>query len=61
MATVTTTSRIRLDWSKLLGFDQAEPVEATSDSGRRTAPALNKLGTKVGVKTGAKSGLKTRC
>jgi hypothetical protein len=56
MATGKTASKIVLDWSKLLGFDQAP--RATGVAGRLDAPALSKAGGKIGVKVGAKTGSK---
>jgi len=58
MATGKPTSKIKLDWSKLLGFDQAPRVEAKREGARPTTPALAKLGSKVGVKVGGKVGTK---
>ncbi len=60
MATGKPTSKIKLDWSKLLGFDQATRVEGQPDGARLTAPALTKLGAKVGGKVGAKPGFQIR-
>jgi hypothetical protein len=60
MATGKPTSRIKLDWSKLLGFDQATRIERQADAARPIAPTLAKLGSKVGGKVGNKSGLHLR-
>ena len=43
---------IKLDWSRLLGFDQVEPPAANTSEARLSAPRLAKLGSKVGTKTG---------
>jgi hypothetical protein len=47
---------IKLDWYRLLGFDQAEPPAENASEARLSAPRLAKLGSKVGTK----SGLRTR-
>ena len=60
MATGRPTSTIKLDWSKLLGFDQATRVAGQSEGARVAGPALAKLGTKVGGKIGTKPGLLRR-
>ncbi len=60
MANAKPTSKIRLDWSRLLGFDQATRVEGQPDNALLTAPTLTKLGGKVGGKVGAKPGLRIR-
>ena len=54
MTTGKPTSKIKLDWSKLLGFDQATRVEGQSDGARLTATTPAKLGGKVGGKVGNK-------
>jgi hypothetical protein len=46
--------KAKLDWSKLLGFDQATRTEAGTDAARLTDPRLAKLGGKSGVKAGLK-------
>lgn len=56
MATGKTALKIVLDWSRLLGFDQAP--RTTDEAGRLDAPALSKAGGKIGVKVGAKTGSK---
>ncbi len=58
MATDKPTSKIKLDWSRLLGFDQAP--RANVDSARQTPATLTKLGGKVGGKVGGKPGLSLR-
>ena len=44
----------KLDWSKLLGFDQATRSESTAGAERLTDPRLAKLGGKVGNKPGTR-------
>ena len=46
------TRTIKLDWSRLLGFDQAEPPADSDTLARLSGPRLAKLGSKVGTKTG---------
>lgn len=60
MATGKPTSEIKLDWTKLLGFDQATRVEGEPADARLTAPTLTKLGAKLGAKAGTKPGLLIR-
>ena len=63
MATGKPTSKIKLDWSRLLGFDQATRIERQADAARPTAPTLAKLaklGSKVGGKVGTKPGFQLR-
>jgi hypothetical protein len=43
--------QIRLDWSRLLGFDQ---VVRGAAAGETRAALLAKVGTKVGTKAGTK-------
>jgi hypothetical protein len=57
MATGKPSSKIKLDWSKLLGFDQATRVEGQAEAVRST---LAKLGSKVGGKIGNKAGVTRR-
>ena len=45
----STTKRIELDWSKLLGFSQVKSVQGNSSKITRAA-----IGVKVGVKAGVK-------
>jgi hypothetical protein len=45
---------VRLDWSRLLGFDQVSRP-ASGDASRLTDPRLARLGSKIGVKAGVKS------
>jgi hypothetical protein len=60
MATGAPTSKIQLDWSKLLGFDQATRVDGQPDGTQLSAPTLTKLGGKVGSKVGGKPGFQIR-
>jgi hypothetical protein len=46
--------KAKLDWSKLLGFDQATRSEAGKDVARLTDPRMAKLGAKIGGKPGLK-------
>jgi len=50
----TARVRVKLDWSRLLGFDQAPVPDATSDRVRSRARLAN-LGAKVGGKPGLKN------
>jgi len=58
--------KVRLDWSRLLGFDQADPAPVAPQTAKSHDPrfvkfgqkAGSKLGVKVGVKFGIKTGLK---
>jgi hypothetical protein len=59
MATGKTPSKIALDWSRLLGFDQAPRVTGQADAGP-PAKVGGKIGGKIGVKTGTKPGVKRR-
>jgi len=58
MATANPTSKITLDWSGLLGFDQATRSSAQDDGARSATPNLAKLGGKIGGKIGSKPGVK---
>lgn len=52
----------RLDWSKMLGFDQiteARELIRNEAVAGRGAKVGTKVGTKVGNKIGAKAGIKT--
>jgi len=51
----TRTPKVRLDWSRLLGFDQAG---STGDEGEATPLSATRLG-KIGVKLGPKPGLRS--
>ena len=50
MATAASTSRIELDWSRLLGFDQAASAETSTGTIRQIESTLAKVGAKVGIK-----------
>ncbi len=60
MATGKPTTKIKLDWSRLLGFDQATRNENQADDARLAAPNSAKVGGKVGGKIGAKPGFRIR-
>ena len=51
------TGKINLDWSKLLGFDQATRVEDKAEDVQKRVLSLAKVGGKVGSKPGVKLGL----
>ena len=44
------TPKIPLDWSRLLGFDLADPVDQKPAPAKLADPRLAKLGAKIGVK-----------
>jgi len=44
------TPKIKLDWSRLLGFEQAIPTGEAADAIRLTDPRLSKIGVKIGSK-----------
>ena len=46
----STTKRIKLDWSKLLGFDQVKAVQGNAN----TTYARAMIGAKIGGKPGLK-------
>ena len=46
----STTPRIKLDWSNLLGYNQVKSVQGS----HRSAAAQAKIGMKVGMKAGVK-------
>ena len=46
------TPTIKLDWSRLLGFNQAEPPADNDAAARLSGSRLAKLGSKVGTKGG---------
>jgi hypothetical protein len=54
----TKSTKVKLDWSRLLGFDQADPASCSSSNDKLRDPRLAKLGPKEGVKPGAKFGIK---
>jgi hypothetical protein len=47
------TPKVKLDWSRLLGFDQAPPADI--EAVRLGTPRLVKIGSKFGRKTGLRS------
>lgn len=47
------TTTVKLDWTKLLGFDQADR-SAQADGAKLTDPRMAKVGGKFGVKIGGK-------
>jgi hypothetical protein len=49
------TPKIKLDWSRLLGFDQATPGSADAGALRLNDPRLAKLGLKPGSKPGLRA------
>lgn len=52
------TSKITLDWSKLLGFDQVAPRAAESSSRIGAKVGGKGISTMVGAKVGSKAGMK---
>ena len=42
--------KVKLDWGRLLGFDQAETTRDEVDASRLDAPRLARLGAKFGGK-----------
>jgi hypothetical protein len=50
MASERIVPKIQLDWSRLLGFDQAEPADEKAASAKLTDARLAKLGAKSGGK-----------
>lgn len=44
--------RVKLDWSRLLGFDQVKAAQATANSRQSRTLIGAKIGTKVGTKSG---------
>lgn len=50
--TETKAPSVKLEWSRLLGFDQASQVAATESAKRLNDPRLIKLGAKFGGKPG---------
>ena len=45
-------AKVKLDWSRLLGFDQAVPFAADAPTTRLNDPRLARLGAKFGGKQG---------
>lgn len=48
--TTSTSKRVTLDWSNLLGFSQVKSAQGS----HRSAIALAKIGDKIGFKAGIK-------
>jgi len=48
------TNAINLDWTKLLGFDQAGERQTASETSAIADPRVAQLGAKVGGKSGDK-------
>jgi hypothetical protein len=59
MASETTAPKIQLDWSRLLGFDQAGPASDKSAPAKLSDPRLAKVGAKFGGKPKSDVRLKT--
>ena len=59
MASETTAPKIQLDWSRLLGFDQAEPASDKPAPTKLSDPRLAKVGAKFGGKPVSDMRLKT--
>ncbi|MFO1060662.1 MAG: hypothetical protein U1E53_27275 [Dongiaceae bacterium] len=49
------TPKIKLDWSRLLGFDQAPAGAGSAPATRLNDPRLAKLGAKFGGKPGLRA------
>jgi hypothetical protein len=60
MLATETTLKIKLDWSRLLGFDQASGHENNAQGANRAGWGSSKVGSKLGSKVGTKVGLKPR-
>lgn len=43
---------VKLDWSRLLGFSQSEPIADAKEAGQLNDPRLAKMGAKFGTKCG---------
>lgn len=53
MTTKPTAPTVKLDWSRLLGFDQvAAAADQPEAASRLSDPRLAKLGAKIGIKGG---------
>ena len=48
----TRTPKVKLEWSRLLGFDQAGSAGDEADAIRLNHPRLGKIGVKLGPKPG---------
>ena len=55
MASETASPTVKLDWSRLLGFDQAVRSGDDVAAKKLNDPRLIKLGAKCGVKPGIRS------
>jgi len=55
MASERPTPKVQLDWSRLLGFDQAEPVDEKPTPAKLGDVRLARLGAKIGGKVGTKT------
>ena len=51
-------SKMSLDWSKLLGFDQTARPEENAQGARSAEGFPSKVGSKLGSKVGGKAGIK---
>ena len=55
--------KVKLDWTRLLGFDQADSTSANPETAKlqdqRFVKFGQKAGSKLGVKVGVKFGIKT--
>jgi len=52
MTELAPSLKAKLDWSKLLGFDQTTRSETEQGAQRLTDPRMAKLGGKIGTKSG---------
>ena len=59
MASEPTAPKIQLDWSRLLGFDRAEPASEKPATPKLSDPRLAKLAAKMGIKPPSDLRLKT--
>ncbi len=59
MASKPATPKIQLDWSRLLGFDLAEPADERVAPAKLVDPRLARLGAKIGKKPVSDVRLKT--
>ena len=59
MTSEPTSPKVRLNWSRLLGFDLAEPVDEKSVPAKLADARLAKLGAKIGGKPPSDLRLKT--
>lgn len=50
---------VKLDWTKLLGFDQAGEPQTVGESAAIADHRVARIGTKLGVKSGTKPDLRT--